>query len=162
MSKKSQIKKFKEFQQQENEEVFFAASGYIGKMMGRGSNRQINGILLATNRRIVFYKKSIIGEAVEGIPLEKISSVERRSVLGSVRTTFHTSNDDLTFKSHDSKDMQSISDYVENKQQEQPGSAVGIVDSAIEKIKKLAELKEVGVLTEEEFESKKAQLLLEV
>jgi len=40
-----------------------------------------------------------------------------------------------------------------------PPPAGGMTDEAIEQLKKLAELKDQGVLTEEEFEAQKAKLL---
>ncbi len=44
----------------------------------------------------------------------------------------------------------------------QPSTSSGNAESAIDKLKKLGELKDAGVLTEEEFQQQKAKLLSEI
>ena len=65
-----------------NESVIVSAFGYVGKMMGSGDDTQRNGDLIVTNQRVVFYRKGWLGETFESIPINKITSAERRSTLG--------------------------------------------------------------------------------
>lgn len=80
------------------EKVLAHLEGYIGEMMGSGKNTQHNGALVVTDHRVVFYRKGILGEVLETLPIEKITSVERKTMLGHTTLRLHTSHDDLAFK----------------------------------------------------------------
>ena len=43
----------------EDEEVLDVVTGFIGEMMGKGKDRQHNGVLVCTNQRVVFYSKGL-------------------------------------------------------------------------------------------------------
>ncbi len=50
--------------------------------MGSGKDAQQTGALIVTNVRVAFYRKGILGEVLENIPLKAITSIERKSLLG--------------------------------------------------------------------------------
>ncbi len=66
------IVKFKELHLKQNERIIAWSEGYIGNAMGKGSDTQHNGVLLVTPERVVFYRKGIMGEVIESIPLKNI------------------------------------------------------------------------------------------
>ncbi|WP_318464767.1 SHOCT domain-containing protein [Photobacterium leiognathi] len=74
----------------------------------------------------------------------------------------HTSHDDLSFKGMGKEHEQKIIEAIEAGRNITHEPTVQATESNIDKIKKLAELKESGILTEQEFEDKKAQLLTEI
>jgi hypothetical protein len=71
--------------------------------MGKGRDTQHNGALVLTTKRVAFFRKGLFGEVYEAMPIGKITSVESKSLLGYRSSTFHTSHDQLTFKTFGSK-----------------------------------------------------------
>ncbi|PKF51125.1 SHOCT domain-containing protein [Enterovibrio nigricans] len=166
MKESKHVVKFKDRHLQSGESVLVWAEGYIGEMMGKGKDTQHNGVLMVTGSRVVFYRKGLLGEVLETIPLKAITSVERKSTLGHRVLRFHTSHDDLTFKTFADKELeQRISDAVDSGRYQTEHAKIEPQQSepdAVEKLKKLAELKEAGVITESEFNEKKEKLLAEI
>lgn len=57
--------------------------GYETKVLGKNSLRR--GILIATNKRIVFYGKKMFGYNLELLPYSNISSIETgKKIFGSL------------------------------------------------------------------------------
>lgn len=162
MSKESKhVTKFKERHADANETVIASADGYIGNTMGKGADAQHNGSLIVTESRVVFYRKGLFGEVIETMPLKNLTSVERKSTLGFRVIRLHTSHDDLEFKTFSKEGEAAVIAAIEAGRHETKTTAPA-ADSNLDKLKKLAELKEMGVLTDIEFEQKKQQLLAEI
>lgn len=147
------------------EEVIATAEGYIGKAMGSGKDTQHNGCMIVTAQRAAFYRKGLMGEVLETMPLKSITSVERKSLLGHRVLRLHTSHDQLEFKTFDKEGEAALVNAIEagrNATQAPPAdtapTAANISDPA-ERLRQLNSLKEAGLLTEEEFTAKRAQLL---
>jgi len=162
IQKSKHTKNFCESHLNPGEKILAWSDGYIGEMMGTGDDKQHNGVLIVTGERVVFYRKGLLGEVLETMPLNKITSIERKSLMGHRTIKMHTSNDELSFKSFDKENetklvnaieagraSKDIGEKIPNAQQNDP----------MEALKKLGELKEMGILTEEEFQEKKAVLL---
>ncbi|MFD2633050.1 SHOCT domain-containing protein [Idiomarina piscisalsi] len=166
MKKESKhVKAFKERHAQSGENVIAWADGYIGEMMGKGDKTQHNGVLIVSETRVIFYRKGLMGEVLETIPLKSITSVERQSLLGHRVIRLHASHDDLEFKTFEKEGETSLVNAIEaGRSQQSVSSAKQIENNSdpIEKLKKLAELKNSGVITEEEFNTKKSKLLEEM
>lgn len=168
MSKENKhVVKFREKHLKPGEKVIASGGGYIGEMMGSGDKTQHNGALIVTDSMVYFYRKGLLGEVLENMPLKSITSIERKSTLGHHTIRLHTSHDDLSFKCVEGKNIvENLVEAIEagrsTSQLTQPNNIKGQEESAIDKIKKLAELKDAGVLTEEEFQEKKSQLLSEI
>lgn len=130
--------------------------GYIGEMMGKGKNRQHNGILVVTGERVAFYRKGFLGEVLESIPLHAITSIERKSMLGHQTVHLHTSHDALSFKSFIKAEEDLLVQAVEaGRNLSRTPQPVNHIES----IRQLSELLSAGILTEEEFQAKKTDLL---
>ena len=162
MAKESKhVRAFSQNHLKPGESIVCSANGYIGEMMGSGDKTQRNGVLLVTCERVAFYRKGLLGEVLETIPLKNITSIERKSLLGHRTINMHTSHDSLEFKMSDKEAEQRLVDAIE------AGRATGAAPAQatgdhLETLKKLAELKDAGVISEEEFETKKADLLSKV
>ena len=124
-----------------------------------------------------------MGEVLETIPLKSVTSVERKSFLGHRVIRLHASHDELAFKTFEKEGEAKLIEAIEagRNKENSPGnvepSPSQIVASAdmppaadlsanptssgdtFDKLKKLGDLRDAGVLTEEEFEAKKKQLL---
>jgi hypothetical protein len=132
--------------------------------MGSGDKRQHNGALIVTSERAVFYRKGWFGEVLETMPLDKITSIERKTILGHKVVRLHTSHDQLEFKTFESWE------HILSVLEERSGSGTGPVpiptpirpDSDVDRLKKLAGLREAGLITEDEFAAKRADILAQV
>jgi hypothetical protein len=156
---------FRQTKLKPNETVQLHLEGWIGDVMGKGDKTQRNGQFVLTNERACFYRKGMLGELLETIPLPKITSVETFSRLGYRVLTLHTSHDELAFKTFEQKHL---FDQVYSRLEElrhntvsasEPTKTAEMGESALDQLKKLGELREAGILTEDEFVSKKANLL---
>lgn len=161
------VVKFKAKHLQPGEQVVAWGEGYIGKMLGSGKDAEKTGVLIVTGARVVFYRTGIFGEVNESMPLKSITSIERKSFMGHRTIHIHTSHDSLEFKSFKKEQDQSLIEAIEAGRSEvasptaAPVSPQGSVDP-MAALSKLADLKAAGVLTEDEFNSKKAELLARV
>lgn len=156
------FKKFEERHLNPNEKALKYAEGYIGDAMGSGAKTQKNGVLIVTTDRVVFYRKGFLGETIESIPLKKITSIERRSMLGFRTIRLHTSHDQLEFKmlGDDSNIVAGIEEGRDKAQSTTPTvTSQSPTQDPMDALKKLAELRDAGIVTEDEFQAKKAALL---
>lgn len=155
---------FKQMHLKKGETVELFLDGWIGEMMGKGDKTQHNGMFILTNQRACFYRKGLFGEVFETMPISKITSVETKSFMGHRILVLHTSHDELKFKTFEDKSLfdnahgrlEALRDY---KELSQAQAAPAIADNPMEQLRKLGELRDAGVLTEDEFSSKKAELL---
>ena len=96
------------------------------------------------------------------IPLEKVTSVETLSRMGYRVLHLHTSHDELSFKTFESKELfDQVYESLEASRDDLAPS-LQTAPSAVfipQQIKEFAELRDAGILTEEEFMTKKAHLL---
>ena len=97
------VKFFKENKLKSDEKILDSMEGWIGKMMGKEEDTQHNGALILTDSRVVFFRKGWFGEQIRQIKLEKISSIDNSSFMGFKSITFHTSNDEIEFKTFEDK-----------------------------------------------------------
>ncbi|NNE17799.1 MAG: hypothetical protein HKN10_04900 [Myxococcales bacterium] len=159
MAKESKhVRAFSQNHLKPGESIVCSANGYIGEMMGSGDKTQHNGVLLVTGERVAFYRKGLLGEVLETIPLKSVTSIERKSLLGHRTINLHTSHDSLEFKISDKQAEQLLLDAIEAGRSAGAAPAQPTGDH-LETLKKLAELKEAGVISEEDFAAKKADLL---
>jgi len=159
MSESKHVRKFKELHLDKGDSIVATAEGYIGKMMGKGDKTQHNGCLIITHHKAAFYRKGIFGEILKAIPLKNITSVDRKSTLGHRVIKLDAANDHLEFKGFSKKNDKLITEAIENGRNIDSNNHAVIEPSGIDKIKQLGELKEQGLITEQEFEDKKTSIL---
>lgn len=161
--KNKHVEKFKSNHLNSSESILAWAEGYIGKMMGSGKDAQHNGVLIVTESRVAFYRKGFIGEVIETIPLKSITSIERKSTLGHRVIRVHTSHDDLEFKTFSKESELALVEAIESGRGLKSETVVPEKNSAsndpFEQLKKLSELKEAGIISDEEFQAKKIKLM---
>jgi hypothetical protein len=163
MKENKHVSKFEANHLNPGEAVLQWGEGYIGKVMGQGKDKQHNGVLIVTGQRVAFYRKGFLGEVIETIPLKSITSIERKSTLGHRVIRIHTSHDDLEFKMF-SKDAElALIEAIEagrGVKTETPIAEPAMThQDPYEQLKKLSELKESGIISEEEFQAKKSKLM---
>lgn len=133
---------------------------YETKVLGRDTVR--NGILAATDRRLLFYSKRMAGYDMESFPYDKITSFEQsRSMMGS-KVTFFASGNRVQVKWIQSGQVGELQRIVRSRMGKSPDEPAAVSPqerSATEKIRELAKLRDEGLLSEDEFAQAKAKLL---
>jgi hypothetical protein len=123
------------------------------------------GLVVLTDRRLLFVQDGIMSKTSEDFPMEKISSVGwSSSMLAGTIVIFATGNK-VEIKNVLKDDGKEIVDKIRHRisaPSEAPPVAPTPLASAadpVEQLRKLGELHDAGVVTPEEFEAKKADLL---
>jgi len=145
----------------------------MGKLVGSGGDAQTNGALIITSRRVVFYRKGLLGEVLETMPIDKLTSVEQLTLMMKRTLRIHTSGDNLEFKSLNKEEYQAVVEALEEGRkaagsggavespQDSPVDA-SPQDSPVDILTKLAALRDSGVLSQEEFDEKKKSILEDI
>lgn len=141
-----------------------ALGAYETKIMGNDSVR--NGILMATNRRVLFYAKKVGGYDLESFPYENISSFEQSKGMMGGKVSFYSSGNKVNMKWIKEGDLGELTRLVRERMGKGDSAAptappppAPAGDDIPAQIKQLAALRDDGILTEDEFAAKKADLL---
>ena len=146
---------------------FFNFDCYYGYMIMLGVVALIVGIIMKSNTEkceITVTNEAISGKLPHGktvhIPLNQITAINRSSFNGvSITSIGNVSN----FHCIENREevMKAISYLLANPQQSsaQPAQSASANDSEAEQLKRLKDLLDSGVLTQEEFDAKKKQIL---
>lgn len=129
---------------------------YKTTIMGASAPR--NGVLLACPRRLVFYAKRLTGHDLESFPYSSISSFESGKKFTGHHFRFAASGNDVTLEWINQGDVEEFAQIMRARVGQAAAAPTAVVDP-MEQLRKLAELRDQGVVTEEEFAAKKAQLL---
>lgn len=142
----------------ENEYVEAMTSG----MYGKGT-----GLLVLTDRRLLFVMDGWTTKTSEDFPLDKISSVQWSSGIALGKLIVFASGNKAEIKNLNKDDGKEIADRIRHRLSDRPsapapvpaGAPTAAVPDPYEQLRRLGELRDAGVLTPQEFESKKAELL---
>ena len=130
----------------------------------QGTYNNGNGILVCSSKRLIFIDKGLLyGLKVEDFPLDKVSSIQYKTGLLLGKLTIYSSGNKAIIDNVDKKQIRAFSDYVTTKLNSK-GNEAGANDESkdndvIGQLEKLSQLKEKGILTEEEFDKAKAKIL---
>jgi len=121
-------------------------------------------LICVTDRRLLFVDKGMVsGMKSTEIPLDSIGSVnyQTKALGGNITVSAAGSEKHIgKMKKADVRDIANlISEATAKMKQQHSAPAAAPVASAMDELKKLAELKEAGVLSEEEFNEQKEKLL---
>lgn len=135
--------------------------------LGVGEYGGKQGLVVITNERLFFFEKSLGSETVEQFPIDAISSISVRkkrtgetldvSVAGTkaeISGMMHGQGDAV------SRAFRSIKQGgLEAPQALAPERLAVAADDPIEQLERLAALRDKGIVSDEEFEAKKAELM---
>ena len=146
-----------------NETVLASVKGYMPGKKKDSKDALLTGRLILTDQRVCFYRKGIIGEQFESIDTAKVSSIETNSFLGHRSVKLYSTHNDLTFNSFKSKDefdpvVSEIEARVNAATAMPPPESISKNDPT-DQLRKLADLRDSGILTPAEFEQKKTDIL---
>lgn len=143
----------------EGEQVSILETGQYGAGMG---------IMALTDRRLLFLKDGIMSQTSEDFPFDKISSIQWSSGMMFGKIAVFVSGNKAEITNVGKAQGKAIVDAVRNRISAASGPAAPAVSVAppapvsedpVEQIQKLAGLRDAGILTEDEFSAKKAQIL---
>jgi hypothetical protein len=142
----------------EDEEVLAAVPGvYEGELLGQDIPR--NGLLVATDRRLLFYGKRLTGYDIESFPYENLSSFEQgRNLYGGYLHFFASGNRVEVKWIQKRRDLAALVAEVKARMGRRPTAAQPSADVP-SRLRELAALHEEGLVSDDEFAEKKAQLL---
>lgn len=129
------------------------------EFIAQGTYEDRQGIVVLTSRRLLFLFHGIAGQTMEDFPLEKISSVSTKAGITMGEVKVHASGNDAIIKNIVKQDAKLLAEAVRNRTSGGTVSASSSGQDVLEQLRKLGELRDAGVLGDEEFESKKADLL---
>ena len=146
--------------------------GEFPEMLASGRYNNGRGVLVAADMRVVFVDKGVPGSLkIEDIPYDKISSIESKTGMLMGEITIYASGNKEQIRSVPKDQVRQFSDFLRNKmslvnnksQESQPPTLVASspapVVSVADELKKFAELRDLGVISEEEFNAQKSRLL---
>lgn len=130
--------------------------------IAQGTYNNGQGILVSTNRRLVFVDKGLLyGLKVEDFPLDKITSIQYETglLLGEIK--IHTSGNIAKIDNVEKATARAFAEFVRNKlsQPKETTTVINNQPNVLDQLEKLAKLKEQGILTQEEFDAQKKKLL---
>ncbi len=150
--------------------ILTADEQLLGLMQGglsaiRGKEYNGLGLIIATSKRIIFLRKSIIGTITkEEFSLPMVTSAAYRKGLMTSSLVITAANNEAVIerceKGAAEKFIKVVTDLIHNShttQSQQPSNSNQ--DDSMLKLEKLFELKQKGILTEEEFNQQKAKIL---
>ncbi|WP_191906956.1 PH domain-containing protein [Adhaeribacter soli] len=128
----------------------------------QGTYNKGQGILVSTNRRLIFIDKGLLyGLKVEDFPLDKISSIlyETGLIFGTVK--IHTTGNIATIENVEKSSARKFAEFVRDKSSrpKDPATQIKPEPSILDQLEKLGKLKENGILTDLEFSEQKKKLL---
>ncbi len=128
----------------------------------QGIYNEGQGILVSTDRRLIFIDKGLLyGIRVEDFPLKNITSIQYETGLLFGKVKIHTSGNIATIDQVDKATARKFAEFVRDKLSrpaEQPVQQASQPD-VLAQLEKLAQLKEKGILSAEEFAEQKQKLL---
>lgn len=139
--------------------VAVVAGQYEKKVMGADVLKA--GVFIATPRRLVFFSKGWFSEAAEVFPLSSISSFEAGKSMMGHHFRFFASGNEVSMKWIQEGDVARFSEFVRGSigKQARVGGPPPRSADVPGQIARLAELRDGGILSPEEFEAKKRELL---
>ncbi|MGY4689373.1 PH domain-containing protein [Salibacterium sp. K-3] len=142
-----------------DEKVLYKVLGaYETKVMGSESVR--NGVLLATNQRLFFFAKKMTGHETESFPYSNISSFESGKGMLGHYMNFFASGNKVSMKWISDGDIDGFIKHIRDTiGKKEAAATTENASSSADELKKIADLRDSGVLTDEEFQEQKQKIL---
>jgi len=128
----------------------------------QGTYNNGQGILVSTNRRLVFVDKGLLyGLKVEDFPLDKITSIQYETGMVFGKVKIHTSGNTANIENVDKNSARKFAEFIRNKLSEPKPTVITSKPEpdVLEQLAKLGKLHESGILSEQEFSEQKKKLL---
>lgn len=135
----------------------------------QGSYGSGMGVLVGTNKRLIFVDKGIAKLRVEDFPYDKISSIQYKTGMMMGEITIFTSGNKAEIKNVAKDQCKNFAESVRARMTAVSANAsaapaaapptLPAVDSVVDQLERLVKLKEQGILTDAEFLAQKQRIL---
>jgi hypothetical protein len=135
--------------------------------------------LIITNKRAIIYKAKLMGHETQDIPLESITNIEIKKGLAQSEIKIHIGSDDVEIEDIPNDDAEravsilktnlenqkKASQEVSNPQISEPKASAPEVSASpaqgdpVQRLKKLKDMLDAGLISQAEYDSKKAEIL---
>lgn len=142
------------------ESIEEATTGMI-KVRRMGTNTERNGTIAVTDRRLVLFTKKVGGYDMQDFAYAMIASVDHKRGMMGGNLTINAAGDQTHVSMVPKDDIETIAHAIREKvnaSRSGPAAVVAPLDP-MDQLKKLAELRDAGVISSDEFDAKKKQLL---
>lgn len=165
-NKKWRLKHFKIVEQQlkDDEEILVAFIGI--KNFVDIANHEENWAYAVTNKRIIIGQKGLIGEKVDVISLRDLNDISFRKglvfgvlIIDTIKEEFNVGLNKNSATAIHELVTNALMDLKEEMHQSSQPVQQAKADDPYEEVKKLKELLDMGIITEEEFNLKKKNIL---
>jgi hypothetical protein len=135
------------------------------RFIAQGTYENNQGILVLTDVRLLFLFHGMMSQAKEDFPLRLISSVQTKSGFVTGEMKVFVSGNSSSISGIVKGDLEPLADAVrqglaaQHAAAAQPPSPAPAADDPYEALRKLASLRDAGILSDEEFEAKKQDLM---
>jgi len=116
------------------------------------------GAVAVTNKRVVFASKVLFTSEFKDFDIKKITSVNYKSSFGN-KLSIQGSSDSLEISAVAKDPGQKIVNIIKKSQNDSMSEKTSNNSIGLKDLEKLAELKDMGIITEDEFNSKKKAIL---
>ena len=152
-----------------DENVLFLSPTNAVVITGK-NKKELPGIIVISNQRVFLYNKVLFTVNMESFNLKDINSIDSASdgIKGSkikIHTTTKSMEVLISYKSSIATKIIQLLDAAMNDAKKEINNNQNVIVSSpdiIDQIKKLADLKDQGILSEEEFNKKKQELLSKI
>lgn len=130
--------------------------------LAQGTFTESQGIVALTNQRLLFLFHGLVSRRTEEFSVGSITAVEISKMLNLGTLRLRMSGNSCEISQVISKDLERMASALRRKIATPiavSGPVASLVDDPIALIKKLGELKEAGLLSSDEYEAKKQELL---
>ncbi|MFF4774259.1 SHOCT domain-containing protein [Microtetraspora fusca] len=149
--------------------VDYLVEGEAVEHMAAGTFGPGTGLVVLTGRRLLFVKDGLVAKVAEDFMVGKISTVQWKPGSSHGTLTVTSSGDKAEIENIHNDDGARIADAIRHhlsaRSAASPAPAEAPVageDDVFEALRKLGELRDKGVITDAEFEAKKAELLARI
>jgi hypothetical protein len=130
------------------------------ELLSSGNVSDKNGLLALTSHRLIFLFTGLVNSAFEDFPISNISSISYKSGMVLASIEVYASGNKATIKNVNKADAKEIADAIRARLG-RPAAATTVqaAPSDADELAKWARLRDSGVISAEDFETKKRQLL---
>lgn len=160
------VKAFEKNKLWDNETIIDSLKGFPSDKAG-SIDGVMQGRVILTNERVCYFRKGLLGDEMESIALSEIKSVETDALLAVRTLNLFSAHNKMSIKSYQKAQVfDGFSDAVQRSMrdasQSNAAAAQAPSESPTERLKAVTELLAAGVLSQEEFDTKRAQILAEL
>lgn len=139
--------------------------------MGGGSTGGHSGLLVATTRRVMFVAEGVMNHSFEDFPYDRVTSIRTNRGMMLAKIVIHSAGTPRVIENMNKGEAEALSAVVRERIEAHTRTATNPVQdgpatpppppaaSLATQLRELAELRDSGVLTQDEFEVQKARML---